>query len=202
MAPDRHEAESTRELRLEGIGLLLGGGVLLALLVGAFFLGRWVERGTGPPGPLGGDEAGPLSQVAAREADADAAEGLTHFDTLEGVEKQVEPGRELAAPTAPPPASGPPQGPGAVAGAEPEAPAEEGRFYVQVLALRDQAGAAEVIETLRNRGYGVRLFSEREGQGTLYKVRVGGYETREKAAAARDELRKVGHPGAFVWPSG
>jgi cell division septation protein DedD len=202
MAPDRHEAESTRELRLEGIGLLLGGGVLLALLVGAFFLGRWVERGSGPAGPGGAEESGPLSQVAAREADADAAEGLTHFDTVEGVEKQVEPGREIAAPTAAQPAPSPPPGPGTVAGAEPAAQVEASRFYVQVLALRDRGGAAEVIETLRNQGYGVRLFSEREGQGTLYKVRVGGYETREQAAAARDELRKGGHPGAFVWPSG
>jgi len=198
MAADRHDSDSTRELRLEGIGLLLGGGFLLALIVGAFFLGRWVERQAGPPDALTADGAGPLAQIAAREPDADAAEGLTYFDTVEGAEKQIETGREIPTPTAAPGASAPRQG----APAEPAARVEEGRFYVQVLALRDQHAAAEVIESLKAKGYGVHLFPEREGQGTLYKVRVGGYATRDEASAARDALRGAGHPGAFVWPAG
>jgi len=198
MAADRHDGDSTRELRLEGIGLLLGGGFLLALIVGAFFLGRWVERQTGPLDALTPDGAGPLAQVAAREPDADAADGITYFDTVEGAEKQIESRREIPTETTPPPASSPRQG----ALAEPAAEVADGRFYVQVLALRDQHGAAEVIDSLEAKGYGVRLFPEREGRGTLYKVRVGGYATREEASAARDGLRQAGHPGAFVWPPG
>jgi septal ring-binding cell division protein DamX len=198
MAADRHDGDSTRELRLEGIGLLLGGGFLLALIVGAFFLGRWVERQTGPLDAQTPDGGGPLAQVAAREPDADAAEGLTYFDTLEGTEKEVETGREMPAQTPPPPTASSQQ----AAVAEPAAQVDDGRFYVQVLALRDQYAAAEVIESLKAKGYGVRLFPEREGQGTLYKVRVGGYATREEATAARDSLRRAGHPGAFVWPAG
>ncbi len=48
MVVDRHDADSSHEFRLEGIGLLLGGGLLLAMLVGAFFVGRWVERSGAP----------------------------------------------------------------------------------------------------------------------------------------------------------
>jgi DedD protein len=201
MAADRNETDSSRELRLEGVGLLLGGGLLAALLVGAFFLGRWVERRAHPSDALATDAAGPLSQIGTREADLDAAEGLTHFDTAEGGEKQTEAGREIPART-PPSAVPEARQETAADVAAGAAPVEQGRFYVQVLALRDQRAAAEVIRSLETKGYGVRLFSEREGQGTLYKVRVGGYATREQAEAARDGLREAGHPGAFVWPTG
>jgi septal ring-binding cell division protein DamX len=202
MAVDRHESDSTRELRLEGIGLLLGGGLLLALLVGAFFLGRWVERRAGAGDVLAGEATGPLAQVAARADDAEAGEGLTYFDTVDGGEKQLESGREIPTPEETP-AAATPRTPEAVERATQAAAREEGgRFYVQVLALRDQRAAAEVIESLERKGFEVRLFSEREGQGTLYKVRIGGYATRTAAESARDELRKAGHPGAFVWAAG
>jgi cell division septation protein DedD len=198
MAADRPDSESTRELRLEGLGLLLGGGVLLALLAGAFFLGRWVERRTGPPALESAAEAGPLARNAARSEDVDAADGITYFDSVEGGEQELEPERELPTPQAEvaEPSAAQPQP------AERAARADDGRFFVQVLALRDRSAAAEVIDSLRRKGFGVRLFSEREGQSTLYKVRVGGYPTRPAAEAARDELRKSGHPGAFVWAEG
>ena len=198
MAADRHESDSAHELRLEGLGLLLGGGFLVALIIGSFFLGRWVERRAHPAQALAADTAGPLAQIGTREPDLDAADSLTHFDRMEGQELEVEPARELSRPTTPtrkaPPA--------AEATARPAVRVEDGGFYVQVVAVRDQRAAAEVIQSLESKGYGVRLFSEREGQGTLYKVRVGGYRTREQAGEARDALRETGHPGAFVWTTG
>jgi len=198
MAADRQESDSSHELRLEGLGLLIGGGFLLALIVGSFFLGRWVERRSHPVPTLGTETAGPLAQIDAREPDLEATQGMDFFDTLEGEQKQAEPGRELAQP-APEPRAAEPAPPPAT-----HAPntTENGEFFVQVVAVRDQRAAAEVIQSLEAKGYGVRLFSEREGQGTLYKVRVGGYATREQAGAARDALRQSGHPGAFVWTTG
>ena len=163
MAAERHEPESMHEFRLEGIGLLLGGGLLLAMMAGAFFLGRWVERGAQPGGPQPVSGSGPLSQVLTPEPGADVGQGVTHFDNLDGAEKQLEPAREV-----PPPKGAMP------AAASAAAQADGGRYYVQVSALRDQGTAAEMIDMLKAQGYGVRLFSEREGQGTLYKVRVGG----------------------------
>ena len=44
MESERGRAEPVRELRLEGIVLFVIGGVLVACLAGAFFLGRWYER--------------------------------------------------------------------------------------------------------------------------------------------------------------
>jgi cell division septation protein DedD len=203
MASDRQEPDTSHELRLEGVGLLLGGGLLVALLFGAFFLGRWVERRAHPGDALPDAGTGPLSQVVDMEPDADAAEGETYFDAGGGDAMPLEPGREIQPRDAGQGESGRAESaePPARPAAAPD-PARKGDFYVQVLALRDRSAAAEVIESLKGRGYGVRLFSEREGQDLLYKVRVGGYTTREQAGVARDELRQSGHPGAFVWPTG
>ena len=64
MKSERNEAGSTRELRLEGVGLVVVGGVLLAAICGAYYLGKWVE-GREHPNPIL----------------ADAGEGpLEHFD--------------------------------------------------------------------------------------------------------------------------
>lgn len=48
------------------------------------------------------------------------------------------------------------------------------------------------------KGHPVRLFSEREGRGALYKVRVGGYSTRDQAGGMADSLRADGYSGAWV----
>lgn len=186
------------ELRLEGVGLVLGGGALLALLVGAFFLGQWVERQR-PPLELAAaaTASGPLSPISAREGVTDASKGLDHFDGTRGAAAvgapPPEPARELK-PEAPP------------AVETPRAPAaevkSEGDFFVQIAATRDRASATELIEGLKRSGYPARIFSEGEGQGRLFKVRAGGYPSREAAGAARDRLRSDGHDGAFLWPSG
>ncbi len=198
MAVERHEPESMHEFRLEGIGLLLGGGLLLAMVVGAFFLGRWVERGAQPGGPQPVSGSGPLSQVLTPEPDADVGQGVTHFDDLEGAEKQLEPAREIPPPKGAMPATQPLSSRPGEAASSVAARADEGRYYVQVSALRDQGAAAEVIDTLKAQGYGVRLFSEREGRGMLYKVRVGGYATEQEARVMAGKLRKTGYAGAWV----
>ena len=187
MAAERHESESMHEFRLEGIGLLLGGGLLLAMLGGSFFLGRWVERGAGPQATPPSSVTGPLSQVMTPEPDAEIGEG-THFDDLLGSEKQLEPTREI-----------PSSRPAIPAAREvPSQPSAGGRYFVQVSALRDRGAAAEVIDMLKAQGYGVRLFSEREGQGMLYKVRVGGYPSEKEARDMAAQLRKAGYAGAWV----
>ena len=198
MAAEHHEPESMHEFRLEGIGLLLGGGLLLALMAGAFFLGRWVERGAQPAEPQSVSGSGPLTQVLTPEPDADVGQGVTHFDDLEGAEKQPEPAREIPPPKGAMPAIQPVSSRPSPAASSPGAQADEKRYYVQVSALRDQSAAVEVIDTLKAQGYGVRLFSEREGQGMLYKVRVGGYATDREARAMAVELRKAGYAGAWV----
>ncbi len=51
---------------------------------------------------------------------------------------------------------------------------------------------------LREQGYRPRVESETEGQGRLFKVRVGGYPDRDGAQQAADKLRGEGYPGSWV----
>ena len=157
-----------------------------------------VEHRAQPAGRLPAGGAGPRSQVqtAGPQPDADVAQGLTHFDDLAGSEKELEPGREMnrAATPAVESASARKEPPPA----KPAVRVESGSFYVQVGALRDQTAAADLIQNLEDQGYDVRLFSEREGQGILYKVRVGGYPTESKARDMAAKLRESGYEGAWV----
>lgn len=191
MSPERDD-EKVRELRLEGPFLLVAGGVLLAALIGAFFFGRWYERQLRPAALLARDAGDPLANVAAvEEAPADVDESAGYFDRLQGDEQALEPGREVGAATPATPAAPPPQ---RVA----PPPAAGGSYFVQVFAGRDEAAAAGLVQTLEAAGYAVKLHTEREGQGALYKVRVGGYATPEQAREAARHLQREGYAGAWV----
>jgi hypothetical protein len=185
---DRSGVEDVREFRLEGVGLMFAGGLLIVLLVASFYLGRWYERQTGYAGQMGitmEGQSDALANVVESEADIDGKSDF--FDEATGGQKELEPAREL---------------PSAEAATPPHAAAEqqasEGIFYVQVMAGRDRASIEKVIEELRSKGYSARLFSEREGAGSLFKVRVGGYGERGEADQAAEKLRQQGYSGAWV----
>ena len=186
MAREAAIPDEARELRLEGWTLVLAGGVLVALLIGAFQLGRAIERRNAPPpSAAGASGTGNGSEPAPEEVD----EKLTFFDTLGSPGQEAEPKREAAgssrAPTPPPVASAP------------------GPWFVQVFVGRDRAAAEEVVKTLRAKGYPVRTEAVREGASTsLFKVRVGGFPTREAADAAVDRLHRDGQASTWVVKSG
>ena len=60
--------DEPRELRLEGLGLAIVGGIILALLFGAFQLGRTVERWSAP------GRASSSSSDASANAEQDAVD--------------------------------------------------------------------------------------------------------------------------------
>ena len=185
MAREAAMDDGARELRLEGFKLVLAGGVLVALLIGAFQLGRAVERRTAPP-PSAGNGGGATGGDAPPE---EVTEKLTFFDTLGAPGQEAEPKREATSQrpsaTAPPVASG------------------AGPWFVQVFVGRDRATAEEVVKTLRAKGYPVRAEAVREGATTsLFKVRVGGFPTREAADAAADRLHRDGQPSTWVVRTG
>jgi septal ring-binding cell division protein DamX len=160
-------------------------------LFGAFFLGRWYERKQHPGPQSMFDSTDPLANVAASEELVDLDESADFFDTLEGEEKQSEPGREVR------------EGRGSTLPATSEsaaaAPAAAaGKFYVQVFAGRDLPAAEGLIAKLKSQGHRARLFREAEGQGALYKVRVGGYATRDEARQASQQLIGEGYSGSWV----
>ncbi len=67
-----------------------------------------------------------------------------------------------------------------------------GLFYVQVSAVTDKAQAAAEAEKFRKKGYPVVVADPRPSDTkTWYRVRVGGYPTREKAAEVLTKLNEA-----------
>lgn len=175
------DLEGAREFRLEGMTLWFAGGVLVAALVGAFVLGRWV-------GSSGAAVSGASDPERKPAAPTDVApEDLSFFDTLSAPGQQAEPQREAARPADRPQPSPAVQ------------PAAPGDWFVQIGALRDRQAAELLVRSLGAKGFRLRVDTEQEGaRGLLYKVRVGGYPTRPAADAAAAELKGAGQGGAFV----
>ena len=174
------DREHKREIRLEGRLLGVASGVLLLLLFGAFELGRAVERWTAPGRAVASSD--PLVNV---EPETVEAEKPTFFDTVTGPGKEAEPAREARGQGAPP--------------APPPAPVTAGPWFVQVFVGRDRQAAEEVVRSLRAKRYSVRIDAVAEGaSGSLFKVRVGGFQTKEAADATAERLHGDGHTGTWV----
>ena len=204
MKPERNEDGSTRELRLEGVGLVVVGGVLLAAICGAFYLGKWVEARAHPAQLLADAGQGPLSQVVRSDSVESATEDTSFFDNLDGGQKQPEPEREARPEPArveKPPAKKSPSTdkPAASTTVKPSDPGGAGDYYVQVFAGRDRSSAESLVGKLKSDGYLVKVFSEREGQGLLFKVRVGGYPSKDRAQRTATLLKESGY-SAWVPP--
>jgi DedD protein len=76
-----------------------------------------------------------------------------------------------------------------------EASATPTGFAVQLAAFADDKGANALAAKLRKAGYAAYTEAVQTSRGTLWRVRVGGYPTREAAIAARDKLKAEGHAG-------
>ena len=202
MAVERRR-QADREIRLEGAGLLLASLVLLAGLIGAFQAGRWFEgRSSGNSfaaspfdGRPSGDGAGfqPHGDVIQEPVDLESETDV--FDRADP--STAEPQREATTRDDRGRSRSRDSG-RTTERAEEVTPAQDGRYWVQVFAGRDEDGAAQVVDRLRSSGFPVKLFRDREGRGTLYKVRVGGYDERGAARDAAGRLQSAGFSGAWV----
>jgi len=172
-----------REIRLEGAKLAVFVGLILAVVIGAFVLGRW----SAPAATAAASNGAAAADGELPKAPALGGAG-SHFDTTTGQDKAAEPARQVAAKVPPAEASAASQSP---------APAP-GSWVVQVFAGRDREAAETLVRTLGGRGYPVRIDGEREGTGQLFKVRVGGYPTQTEANSVADRLRREGDKGAWV----
>ena len=192
MDHERSGIDDVREFRFEGVGLVVIGGVLIAALLGAFYLGRWYERQTAPIQHLAAGQEDPLEHVVASSEPADVDASATVFDTLDRGGNAAEPQRQTT------PAGGAaPRGTPRERAVTPAA-ASAGDYWVQVFAGRDRRSAEGQYDALKSAGYAVRLFAEKEGEGSLFKVRVGGFPGRDEAGAAAQELQQRGFAGAWV----
>lgn len=170
-----------REIRLEGASLVAAAAVLCAMLAVAFQAGRWMERSRAAGGRQDLSAAGSPASVEALPYEA----APTVFDTA----PEAEPRREADRPE--------PE----AAAAEPAPPPpgeEEGPWTVQVFAGRDRESAQHVFRTVRSLGHRARLETSREGRTVLFRVRVGGFATREAAEQAAERLRREGVSSTWV----
>ena len=81
--------------------------------------------------------------------------------------------------------------------AESAAPPREG-FAVQLAAFSDDKGANALANKLKRAGYPAFTEAISTSRGTLWRVRVGPYPSREAAAQSRDKLKAEGHAGIVV----
>lgn len=70
---------------------------------------------------------------------------------------------------------------------------QDGLYYVQVGAFNDKPSATRFVERFRGQGYPVFVFdplpSDRK---PVFRVRIGGFETREQAEEANSRLTPAG----------
>ncbi len=74
-------------------------------------------------------------------------------------------------------------------------------YAVQLAAFSDDKGANALAHRLKNAGFSAYTEPLKTSKGTLWRVRVGPYPSREAAIAARDRLKQEGHSG-IVAPAG
>lgn len=178
----------THEILLENRHLAIIGVGVLMLCVGSFLLGRWTEhrRWVTPDTPL--PHVSEATEHLPIEPAFPAEEALRSGEPSEGSEaappgtSQPEEPRQKARPQVKeePRAEKPPL---------PAAAGED--LYVQVLATRHEEAAQRLRERLSSREYPATVISLPDGQGRmLYRVRVGGYPTREEAKRVAIRLEK------------
>ena len=103
--------------------------------------------------------------------------------------KSATPERAPAQAPKPPAASASP------ASVEPKAVAPHDGFAVQLAAFADDKGANALAGRLKRAGYTAYTEPLKTSKGTLWRVRVGPYPSRDAALAARDKLKTEGQSG-------
>jgi DedD protein len=77
-----------------------------------------------------------------------------------------------------------------------------GDFWVQVLSASSEREARSRRDKLIRRGYRARILRAEGPRGTVFRVRVGPYGTREEAARASGRLSKEEKVQAWIVPAG
>lgn len=71
-------------------------------------------------------------------------------------------------------------------------------FYVQVLATSSESNAEKLVRELSAKGYPAYKVSVSQKAGTLWRVRVGNYATRDEARGVQGTLVLDGHTGQLI----
>jgi DedD protein len=113
-----------------------------------------------------------------------------------GAPAKAAPGPATAAKSPPAPSSAPAPPASAPPVASPSAQGDAvAGFSVQLAAFSDDKGANALANKLKKAGYAAYTEPLETSKGTLWRVRVGPYPSREAAAAGRDKLKGEGYSG-------
>ncbi len=102
----------------------------------------------------------------------------------------------VAVPAAVPPVAGPTAKPASAVAAKDTGRAPSGEsFSVQLAAFADDKGANALANKLKRAAYAAYTEPLTTSKGTLWRVRVGPYPSREAAVEIRDKLKSEGYSG-------
>lgn len=156
------------------------------------------ESAKAEPPPVSAPPSSTPTPPASSEPSAAGSNGVAPKKSIAQAEQKM---LGSATKSAPPPTATPPTSP-AVAPAP--APAEatpasadaprEG-FSVQLAAFADDKGANALANKLKRAAYPAYTEPLKTSKGTLWRVRVGPYPSREAAADVRDKLKGEGYSG-------
>ena len=160
--------------------------------------GKFVNKLSAPPPKAEPSKDGapattaPAAEMAPRKSVADAEKSV-----MAPPAKAPAPAKASAKAPEPAKAATPAPTPTAAPATAPAEPPREG-FVVQLAAFSDDKGANALSGKLTRAGYPAYTETITTSRGTLWRVRVGGYPTRDAAGAARDKLKAEGHAGIVV----
>src|SRR4029453_1171086 len=75
---------------------------------------------------------------------------------------------------------------------EPAREAASGEYAVQVFAFSDDKGANSLVNKLKGKGFPAYSEPVNTSRGTLWRVRVAQYPSRDSASAVREKLKGEG----------
>ncbi|HXL83755.1 MAG TPA: SPOR domain-containing protein [Casimicrobiaceae bacterium] len=171
-----------------------------------------LSPGKGADGKAAPDRAGPSTSAKPAPVAPDPPVEAKPADALNASGKPVEPAQ-------PPPEVAPPAGPTAssviAANPEPQKPAASaskseagdtrpnvvspaGGFVVQLAAFADAKAAPALASKLKTSGFPAYTETLKTQQGTMRRVRVGPYSTREVADAELAKLNAAGYHGVVT----
>jgi DedD protein len=174
--------------------------------------GKFITRlspGKGADGKAAPDRAGALTSAKPAPVTPDSPVEAKPADALDASGKPAEPAQR-------PPEVAPPAGPTAnstiTANPEPQKPAASkaepdsrpngvspaGGFVVQLAAFADAKAAPALASKLKTSGFPAYTETLKTQQGTIRRVRVGPYATREVADAELAKLNAAGYRGVVT----
>jgi DedD protein len=137
----------------------------------------------------------PRPEVDPAAAKPESVKPAESAGSVSPVVEPVAPVREQAGTTdSPPPAASPKP----AARKARAAPAADGKYAVQVIALADAGRAQKVQEQIA--AAGIRAYTEivKTSKGDVTRVRAGPFESRAEAEKAREQLKSLGMNGNIV----